>query len=49
MILHLLMNKVHILIRGEQSSKGIYHLVCEIIVRHIDEACLCKEILQPEN
>lgn len=32
-----------VLIRGEQIPKGLYHLVCEVLVRHIDGSFLCMK------
>lgn len=30
-----------ILIRGQKVPEGLYHLVCEVLVRHIDGSYLC--------
>lgn len=29
------------LVRGETIPKGLYHLVCEVLVRHVDGSYLC--------
>ena len=36
-----LVNKV--LIRGEEIPNGLYHLACEVIVKHIDGSYLCMK------
>ena len=30
-----------VLVRGQRMGPGIYHLVCEVLVRHIDGSYLC--------
>ena len=30
-----------VLVRGQRMWPGIYHLVCEVLVRHIDGSYLC--------
>ena len=30
-----------VLVRGQRMWPGIYHLVCEVLVRHIDGRYLC--------
>lgn len=36
-----LVNKV--LIRGEEIPNGFYHLVCEVLVKHVDGSYLCMK------
>ena len=36
-----LVNKV--LIRGEEIPDGLYHLACEVLVKHIDGSYLCMK------
>ncbi|MBR6642887.1 MAG: NUDIX hydrolase [Lachnospiraceae bacterium] len=31
------------LVRGEEIPKGLYHLVCEVLVRHVDGSYLCMK------
>lgn len=31
------------LIRGEYISEGLYHLVCEVLVKHVDGSYLCMK------
>ena len=31
------------LVRGEEIPKGLYHLVCEVLVRHADGSFLCMK------
>lgn len=31
------------LVRGEEIPKGLYHLVCEVLVRHTDGSFLCMK------
>ncbi len=31
------------LVRGEEIPKGVYHLVCEVLVRHADGSYLCMK------
>ena len=31
------------LVRGEKIPEGLYHLVCEVLVRHIDGSFLCMK------
>ena len=38
------------LVRGEEIPQGLYHLVCEVLVRHIDGSFLCmKRSVQKPN
>lgn len=31
------------LVRGEEIPQGLYHLVCEVLVRHVDGSYLCMK------
>lgn len=37
------------LVRGEEIPKGLFHLVCDVLVRHIDGSYLCmkRSMLKP--
>ena len=38
-----------VLIRGEPIPKGLFHLVCEVLVRHVDGSYLCMKRCETKN